>query len=86
MRIDRTDLDDRSAYVASPSRNNNLGERLRFDWQSKFQVMQNANLTGGADTTQERFRSQAQLSPGPYSTISADDRISGAYLNGDISF
>lgn len=87
VRIDRTDLDDRSAYVASPSRNNNLGERVRFDWTSKFQVMQNLNVIGGADTTQERFRSQTQLSPpGPFQTISADDRISGAYLNGDVSF
>jgi vitamin B12 transporter len=86
VRIDRTDLDDRSAYIAQPSRNNNLGERLRVDWQSKFQVTQNATVTGGADTTQDRFRSQTQLSPGPYSTISADDRLSGAYLNGNLSF
>lgn len=86
VRIDRTDLDDRSAYVAQPSRNNNLGERVRFDWQSKFQAMQNLVVSGGADTTQERFRSQTQLSPGPFSTISADDRISGAFLNGNLSF
>lgn len=85
MRFDRTDLDDRNAYVAAPSRSNSVGERLRFDWQSRVQVMPNLSVTGGADTMQERFRTQAQLDPGPFSTISADDRISGAYLNGDVS-